>query len=381
MAPLDPAKGKQEAKGQLAPVHPPHLGAGDNHDDDEEEEEEVTLPRNIVERINALKHIHMDIQKVKMDMHTKLFTLEAEYHKKMIPLLKKRADIINGVITPTEQETKFLLKDGETEQTMGEANEEKGIPEFWKAVLMASVHTEHLISEKDSEVLTHLTDIRVVYSEKPLGFSLEFEFAENPFFHNNVLTRSYEFKTDIDREELYHASGLSPSTTNGTVINWKEGKNTTRTTEVTFQRNKKTGQRRQVTNEIETESFFTFFSPKVEDLSSLSKSANAGAGDAAEDDKLDEQAEQAELDFEMASYIRTRVVPRALLIFTGQDGEDDDFDDEDDFDEEDEDGDEDDSGESDESDDAPPAKKPDTAGQGSKQAGSGGKQQKGPRKS
>ena len=54
------------------------------------------MPENIFKRVNALKNIHMDVQKLEHEMYIKLFLIEAEQHKKMADLLKKRADIING---------------------------------------------------------------------------------------------------------------------------------------------------------------------------------------------------------------------------------------------------------------------------------------------
>ena len=125
--------------------------------------------------------------------------------------------------------------------------------------------------------------------------------------------------------------------------------------------------------------------PEVEDLSTFNKSV--GEGDEAEDDDvMAQKGEQAEMDFEMASSIRTRIIPRALLIFTGQEDDDDeDYDDEEDFDEDDgNDNDDDGDEESDESEDAGPGpfKKPNAPGQGKQGAGQqNNKQQKGPRKS
>lgn len=379
------AKGKQNGVAEKEPAqHGKHVhGAGDECDSDHDED--VIMPLNIIKRINALKHIHMDVQKVEVEMHGKLFALEAEHHKKMAPLLKKRADIISGLVDPSDTDSKFVLREGEPEPKTGEASDEKGIPKFWKAVLCSSNHTAPFISDEDSEVIDYITDIRTTYSEQPLGFALEFEFAENPFFSNNVLTRTYEFGTNIGREEMYITSGLSPKFTKGTEIKWKEGKNTTKKVEITFQRNKKTGERRQIKDEKDCESFFKFFMPEVEDLSTFNKSV--GEGDEAEDDDvMAQKGEQAEMDFEMASSIRTRIIPRALLIFTGQEDDDDeDYDDEEDFDEDDgNDNDDDGDEESDESEDAGPGpfKKPNAPGQGKQGAGQqNNKQQKGPRKS
>ena len=91
------------------------------------------------------------------------------------------------------------------------------------------------VEAHDHEALETLIDVRAVYAEKPLGFTLEFEFAENPYFTNKVLTRSYEFDDDVSREDLYINTGLSPKTTAGCKIDWKDGKNLTKKQTVTVQ--------------------------------------------------------------------------------------------------------------------------------------------------
>lgn len=75
----------------------------------------------------------------------------------------------------------------------------KGIPNFWLETLQAFRYTAEMIQEYDESVLGYLQDIRVrMHDHKPYGFTLEFEFAENPYFTNKVLTKTYELKTDVD---------------------------------------------------------------------------------------------------------------------------------------------------------------------------------------
>lgn len=47
--------------------------------------------------------------------------------------------------------------------------------------------------------------------------------------------------------------------TEGTEINWKEGKDITKKTVTKKQKNKKTGKTRTVTKTVDADSFFTFF--------------------------------------------------------------------------------------------------------------------------
>lgn len=103
-----------------------------------------------------------------------------------------------------------------------------------------------------------------------------------------------------------------------------------------LQRNKKTGERRQVKSEKDQETFFTFFSPAVTDLAALMKPTEGIADQIAEENI--EKVQQAEVDYEVASLLRSRVISRALLIFTGEDDEDasysdDEYDDEEESDE------------------------------------------------
>lgn len=188
----------------------------------------VVYPENIQKRLNALKNTHMEVQKLEQEMHVKLFLLEAQYHQQMTPLLKKRAEIISGTYEPTANEIKFELPEGSPIVETTPADGSIGIPKFWFTVLSNCMLTNEWIEEHDEEVLGYLQDIRVVYEEKPLGFKLEFEFAENLYFTNKVLARSYVFDEALNKEELYVNNGLTPKSTSGTVIDWKEGKNLTK---------------------------------------------------------------------------------------------------------------------------------------------------------
>lgn len=85
------------------------------------------------------------------------------------------------------------------------SGDEKGIPNFWLETLQAFRITAEMIQEHDEPVLAYLQDIRVrMHEKKPYGYTLEFEFAENPFFTNKVLTKTFELKIDVDATVIIH---------------------------------------------------------------------------------------------------------------------------------------------------------------------------------
>jgi nucleosome assembly protein 1-like 1 len=66
------------------------------------------------------------------------------------------------------------------------------------------------IFEPDEDALTYLQDIRLTELEGDNeGFTLTFHFAENPYFTNTVLTKTYHMDPDDMLGELQydHATG------------------------------------------------------------------------------------------------------------------------------------------------------------------------------
>jgi nucleosome assembly protein 1-like 1 len=81
-----------------------------------------------------------------------------------------------------------------------------------------------MIQEHDEEVLTYLQNIKVVMNDtKPYGFSLEFHFAANEFFTNQVLYKSYELTCEKDAESPLQYDGPVMYKCKGCTINWNKG--------------------------------------------------------------------------------------------------------------------------------------------------------------
>lgn len=76
------------------------------------------------------------------------------------------------------------------------------------------------MSDKDHEVLAHLDKVEFQLFPQKNDFSLTFTFKPNEFFENTVLTKKFLY-SQVKEEADY------PKSSEGTHINWKEGKNIT----------------------------------------------------------------------------------------------------------------------------------------------------------
>ena len=302
-------------------------------------------------RVNALTTLQESHDELYEKYLDEKRALEAKYRDLYAPLYVKRAGIVKGAedvdATPGED-------DDETEEAP------VGIPDFWLCALRNHEIFEQQITEKDEPALKFLNDITCTPlqdlpvdekkkeeeddddeeeeedDEPQRGFRLDFHFDENPYFSNEVLSKSYHM---VDEEDPILESA------EGTDIEWAQGKNLC--VKVLRKKPKKGDKKgKPITKTEKADSFFNFFSPP--DV--------PGEGD----DLTEEEAEQLqdfmEMDYEMGAIIKEKIIPDAISWFTGeakQDEDDSDYDDEDDDDES-EDFDEDD--EDDDSDDDAPAR-------------------------
>merc|ERR1712048_994690 len=217
---------------------------------------------------------------------------------------------------PEEVKEKMKVEDEKAKKDVEEGKDVKGVPEFWLTIFKNVDMLQEMVQEYDEPVLQKLTDITVTFSEAPMGFTLHFYFAPNDYFSNSVLTKEYEMKCEPSEDDPFSFEGPEIFKCKGCTINWKEpGKNLTVKTVKKKQKHKSKGNVRTITKQVKNDSFFNFFDPPT----------------IPEDPEAEVDADTQELltsDFEIGHYIRERVVPRAVLFFTGEALEDDDYDDE-----------------------------------------------------
>jgi len=246
------------------------------------------------------------------EFQEEVLQLEKKYFARYTPLYQKRAQIVNGVAEPTEEEVAAgkAQDDDEEEESKSDARAEdkieakedlKGVPEFWLSAMKNHYPLAETITDRDEAALKFLTDIRMTYLDRP-GFKLIFEFAENEFFTNKEITKTYYYQ-----EESGYGGDFIYDHAEGDKINWNDGKDLTVRVESKKQRNKNTKQTRVVKRTVPTESFFNFFNPP-----------KPISGDDDEDDNDEELEERLELDYHLGEDIKEKLIPRAVDWYTGE---------------------------------------------------------------
>ena len=202
-----------------------------------------SLPAPIRRRVTGLKGIQKDHAKLEAEFQEEVLQLEKKYFAKFTPLYEKRSKIVNGQTEPTEEEVDAGKDEEEDEDEEGtektETQEEpesaepaKGIPEFWLSAMKNQISLAELITDRDEEALRSLTDVRMEYLDRP-GFKLIFEFADNDFFTNKTVSKTYFY-----REENGYGGDFIYDHAEGDRIEWKAGKDLTVRVESKKQRNK-----------------------------------------------------------------------------------------------------------------------------------------------
>jgi len=266
------------------------------------------LPAVVKGRVNALKNLQLNAIKAESEYYKEIKQLDVKFQTKYEEINQQRAKVINGAHEPSGSELEWQSETEDDDAVALALHPDypkgvKGIPKFWlhvfknanEEVLMG------LLEPHDEEVLSYMTDVTV--SPRTDGFKLHFHFKENPFFTNQELTKDYTYKEGPDPKSLTY-DGLEIAATKGCNIDWKEGKDLTK---LTMKVEKITKTDHDVPETVPADTFFDFFDPPVvEDGEDIPASLAA--------------------DFEVGLSIKEKLIPRAVLYFTGDVSNDDDDD-------------------------------------------------------
>lgn len=210
-------------------------------------------------------------------MH-QVYQLERKYQDLYQPLHDKRKTILVGEYEPTEKETEWTFErdDLDVSEEVQSVTQElrktlkihyeddvKGVPDFWLTIFRNTELLSSMLQAGDEPLLRKLTDIKIVYSQDPMSYTLEFHFEPNDYFENTVLTKQYFLKSKVDAEFPLTFEGPEIFKCNGCFIDWKKGKNLTVKTIKRKQKHKNRGAIRTITKQVPADTFFNFFNPPV----------------------------------------------------------------------------------------------------------------------
>jgi len=287
-----------------------------------------SLPPQVKRRMKSLKKLQLESTKIESDFYKEVQELECKYQNLYQPLYDKRTQIVKGSYEPTDIEADFPSDSEDEEADLSTEIKEKatieeidektneviekkdenvnGIPSFWLTIMKNVEMLAEMVQETDEPVLEKLEDVTVKLHAKPqMGFTIYFHFQENDYFGNSVLTKEYEMKCEPLEEDPFSFEGPEIIKCKGCLIDWKKGKNITVKTVKKKQKHKNKGNTRTITKQVKADSFFNFFDPPL-----------------VPDDPAAEVDEETQAlltaDFEIGHYINERIVPRAVLYFTGE---------------------------------------------------------------
>lgn len=225
------------------------------------------------------------------------YDYESKFEYELYVLRQKYQDIYNPIY---EKRREALVGKGDAK--IGTPN----LPEFWLRALRNNSTVNHVIEEHDEEVLSYLNDIKCEYikknKENKEGFILSFHFAPNPFFSNEVLTKTYHMKCVdcVNEPVLLH--------TEACTINWYENKSVLKKN-VIKKHNKNSKDGKAVQQTVNRDSFFHFFTSHKVPSSNVIKQLNK------------HEVAQLEMiiegDYEVALTIKERIIPYAVDYYLG----------------------------------------------------------------
>ncbi|OIR58224.1 MAG: nucleosome assembly protein [Amphiamblys sp. WSBS2006] len=236
-----------------------------------------TLPQEVQERVQMLEELDAKHASVDAKIRDEIQEIHRRHQKEMDGLYHER----ECIVAPREGE---------------------GIPEFWLTVLKNTPEIACMLNERDEEALRYLRNIRYV-CDAGHGYTLVFEFDENPFFANGELTKEYKIRNVDDPE----TNDLCLENAVGCSVAWKPGMDLRKKKVEKKRKHKMTGEVKLFEEMTEEDSFFCFFYPK--DYSSLEQPAESALDE--------EESYHVQRDFEVGDILRNEVIPHAVKYFTG----------------------------------------------------------------
>lgn len=259
----------------------------------------------------ALYNLLKERKEIDNEQQEELKNLFSKFSDMSNPLNKKALELVRGDRQPSDEELanmKDIVTDEEELKQLQET-QTTAVPQYWATVLKNIVSIQKYMKSEDYDILKSLINIEIVEEKDNSNVAITLHFSENEYFTNSSLYVKIFVSEDDDE---------TPEKSEGTEINWKEGKNITQKTIKKKQRNKKTGKDRIISKVEEVESFFNIFQTLVIDKD--------------DDDEGDEEdfetMDKLDRTMEIVSVLVEQAVPYSIAYFLNtveQEGEEDDL--------------------------------------------------------
>lgn len=287
-------------------------GEGEDDDDDPKEKPEVKAEENEVQKeipeAKAEENAESkDFLGVKPEMKEEPKVVpQAKAEDKEQPKAaeaKAKAAVIEAPKRIPEVRPKERVNLKRARKGKPKKEDPKGIPDYWLTVLKNVDKLGPMIQKYDAPILKFLSDISLKFSKpgQPISYTFEFYFLPNPYFRNEMLTKTYIIKSKPDHNDPFFSWGWEIQDCKGCKIDWKRGKDVTVTT--TQSRTTATGEIEIQPRVVPNASFFNFFSPP--------EIPKIGKLEPREDAILDE-------DFEIGQILHDNVILKSIYYYTGE---------------------------------------------------------------
>jgi nucleosome assembly protein 1-like 1 len=142
-------------------------------------------------------------------LHLNYLALNRRYQEELLQLQNKSLAQYNACFAQRQE-----IVNGQ--------NSQPNISGFWLTAMSNNIVLSEAIEPAYEEALSFLRDIRIQDLGNTQGFTLVFDFNDNPFFRNKSLLKTFVYEYGDD-----YTGALRPGQATGCQIDWKPGKNLT----------------------------------------------------------------------------------------------------------------------------------------------------------
>eukprot|EP01055_Gregarina_sp_Pseudo9_P005235 Gregarina_sp_Pseudo_9__5234@NODE_589_length_2542_cov_104_537755_g555_i0_p1_GENE_NODE_589_length_2542_cov_104_537755_g555_i0NODE_589_length_2542_cov_104_537755_g555_i0_p1_ORF_typecomplete_len401_score120_69NAP/PF00956_18/3_1e54RPC/PF03428_13/0_036_NODE_589_length_2542_cov_104_537755_g555_i012672469 len=270
-------------------------------------QDKLTLSPTAVSTLQKLIDLHVSQLRVESDYRAEWLALKAKYYRLLDKFYMQRSGLLvtEDAVAAAAETAAPNAETPVAAKVSANVEAAASIPDFWLTVLLHNQAVSSMIEARDEELLKYVTDITYSWAnpDEQMDFTIVFKFAENPFFQNSELTKTFKLEIEGETQDPILLRSI------GTTIQWKDGRDITTKTVTKRQKNKRTGETRVVKEHVDKLSFFHFFDshevPDEDELESM------------DDDEIDALESLLDTEYEVGCILRDKIINHAVGWYLG----------------------------------------------------------------